>query len=312
MPKGTFTTTEAYKIISANTSPLDPIWGRIWSAGTWPKVSLFLWLVGHRKILKWDKLRRRNYHGPSICVNCKSQEETLQHLMDSCTLANQMWEKASFQCQRTCRVSNDITNSIRQWHQNPYKSEVLNQLWRLIPGLLTWCIWKERNKCIFKDQTTPLEIIWGNFCLNLKETLELRTWMLDDFPTLANEKAIWANWNLPLPQGNPSQAPSENSKEKKDTWIPPPKHIFKLNFNGASKGNPGNAGYGGIFRNHEGSPLLIYCGNKDFSFLESTTFTPWKLKVTPSSSSTWPRKSSMGLMLGKLPKVGDLKLDWRP
>jgi len=77
LPKGTFTTVEAHKIISLNTSLLDPIWGRIWSTNNWPKVSLFLWLVGHWKILTWDKLRRINYHGPSICVNCKSQEETL-------------------------------------------------------------------------------------------------------------------------------------------------------------------------------------------------------------------------------------------
>lgn len=228
-PKGNFTTAEAHKIISSTTFPLDPIWGRIWSAGNWPKVSLFLWLVGHRKILTWDKLRRRNYHGPSICVNCKSQEETLQHLLDSCTLANQMWEKSSFRCQRKCRVSEDIIDSILQWHQSPYKSEVLNQLWRLIPGLLTRCIWKERNKRIFKDQTTRTEIIWSNFCLNLKETLALCTWTPDDFPTLANEKAIWANWNLPLQQGNPPQAHSKSNKGKKDIWTPPQKHTIKLN-----------------------------------------------------------------------------------
>jgi len=63
----------------------------------------------------------------------------------------------------------------------------------MIPGLLLWSIWKERNKHIFKDQRTLLEIIWGNFYLNLKETLALRTWYSDDFPTLANEKSIWAN-----------------------------------------------------------------------------------------------------------------------
>ena len=42
---------------------------------------------------------------------------------------------------------------------------------------------------------------------------------------------------------------------------PPPKNSYKLNFDGASKGNPGEAGYGGILRNHEGIPLKIYFGN---------------------------------------------------
>lgn len=41
----------------------------------------------------------------------------------------------------------------------------------------------------------------------------------------------------------------------------PPEHTFKLNFDGASKGNLGKAGYVGIFRNHAGKPQLIYFGN---------------------------------------------------
>ena len=172
-PKGSFSTKEAYKIMCNDPIPLDPLWSRIWTTGIWPKVSLFLWLFGHQRILTWDNLWKRNFHGPSKCPNCNTQEETLQHLLDSCSLANQLWEKASFHCQKRCRVSEDIIKSIRNWNQNPYKSELLNQLWRIIPGLLLWTIWKEWNKCIFKDQSTPLDIIWSNFCLNLTETLAL-------------------------------------------------------------------------------------------------------------------------------------------
>lgn len=36
--------------------------------------------------------------------------------------------------------------------------------------------------------------------------------------------------------------------------------MFKLNFDGASKGNPGLAGYGGAIRNSEGNPVGIYWG----------------------------------------------------
>lgn len=44
-------------------------------------------------------------------------------------------------------------------------------------------------------------------------------------------------------------------------WIPPSIGLLKLNFDGASKGNPGDAGYGGIFRDHKGNPLLIFYGS---------------------------------------------------
>lgn len=66
---------------------------------------------------------------------------------------------------------------------------------------------------------------------------------------------------MQLLQGSQIQAPPMQNNTKKDSWTPPLKNTIKLNFDGASKGNPRNAGFGGIFRNHEGSPLLGYFGN---------------------------------------------------
>lgn len=37
--------------------------------------------------------------------------------------------------------------------------------------------------------------------------------------------------------------------------------MIQLNFDGASKGNLGRVGYGGIFRDHKGKPLLIFIGS---------------------------------------------------
>jgi len=76
--------------------------------------------------------------------------------MNSCLLANKLQEKASFICQKEGRIKEDITNTIRSWEINPYKSKLLNSLWKIIPGLLMWTIWKERNRCIFREQYTPL------------------------------------------------------------------------------------------------------------------------------------------------------------
>jgi len=65
--------------------------------------------------------------------------------MNSCPLANRLWEKASFRCQKEVRIKEDITNTIRNWAINPYKRKLLNSLWKLIPGLLMWTIWKKRS-----------------------------------------------------------------------------------------------------------------------------------------------------------------------
>jgi len=41
-------------------------------------------------------------------------------------------------------------------------------------------------------------------------------------------------------------------------WSRPPEGFLKLNFDGASRGNPSLAGIGGIIWNHEGKILHIY------------------------------------------------------
>jgi len=38
--------------------------------------------------------------------------------------------------------------------------------------------------------------------------------------------------------------------------------MIQLNFDRASKGNPGKAGYGGVFRDHDGTPVLLFFGSK--------------------------------------------------
>lgn len=51
---------------------------------------------------------------------------------------------------------------------------------------------------------------------------------------------------------------NQAKKSTPDKWIPPPRHMFQLNFDGASKGNLGKAGFGGIIRDHKGTPCLFY------------------------------------------------------
>ena len=44
-------------------------------------------------------------------------------------------------------------------------------------------------------------------------------------------------------------------------WEPPPKNVFKINFDGTSKGNPGMASFGGAIKDHKGTIIHIFYGN---------------------------------------------------
>jgi hypothetical protein len=65
---GTFNIQEAYHLREGHRSlPKEEVWGKIWEAKSWPKISTFLWLTVHNNILTWDNLRKRGFIGPSWC-----------------------------------------------------------------------------------------------------------------------------------------------------------------------------------------------------------------------------------------------------
>jgi len=57
-----------------------------------------------------------------------------------------------------------------------------------------------------------------------------------------------------------SSSPPPSQFRKDDCWKPPPQGSLKLNFDGASKGNPGPVGYECVVHNHEGILHKILSG----------------------------------------------------
>eukprot|EP00253_Pinus_taeda_P019391 PITA_19391 len=259
--KGTFTTKEAYHIILKDQLIKDKLWEKIWSPPIWLKISTFLWLLSHNRILTWDNLRKRKFVGPSICLNCKLEEESAVHLMQICTFGRRIWERVSFRCQKEGRVLGDINNTICNWPHKPYQCNILNTLWQIIPGIVMWNIWKERNRRIFKTQAMDLEQVWIIIHKNIQETLSTKCWSQEDFPSNNKEQAIWNNWQIHIQYSNSSPGNSVRQQDTPTNWSPPPINMYMLNFDGASKGNPGTTGYGGAIRNHQGKALKVFFGS---------------------------------------------------
>eukprot|EP00253_Pinus_taeda_P020461 PITA_20461 len=259
--KGTYTTKEAYLITLKDQLTKDKLWEKIWNPPIWPKISTFLWLLSHNRVLTWDNLRKRKFEGPSICLNCKKEEETVVHLMQLCPFSRKIWEKVTFRCQKEGHELGDLNNTLRNWPQQPYQSNILNSLWQILPGIVMWNLWKEHNRRIFKNQSMDEQQVWKIINQNVQETLSIKCWTQEDFPSNDKEQAIWHNWQINLQSSN---SPTSNSSRQQDTpsiWSPPPINTYMLNFDGASKGNPGLTGYGGAVRNHQGQVLKVFFGS---------------------------------------------------
>lgn len=69
-------------------------------------------------------------------------------------------------------------------------------------------------------------------------------------------------WNLII-KLNVNNGMMHQNPQSPYLWIPPPYSFVKLNFDGASKGNPGLMRGGGVFRNDRGEILYIYTLNLD-------------------------------------------------
>jgi ribonuclease HI len=93
------------------------------------------------------------------------------------------------------------------------------------------------------------------------ETLNLQQWTDENLHNIPSELTILQHWQpLPSHHSLPPTSPS-TPLSSPSFWSPPPVDFIKLNFDGASKGNPGAAGYGVVFRNHQGHIILINAGN---------------------------------------------------
>ena len=107
-PKGNYTTKEDYHLLVHNGDNMqDPNWNKIWSLKTWMKIHIFLWILRHKKNLMWDNIMKRGFKGPSQCLMCYKQEETIYHLFTFFLWPNYIGTKFQF-CVTDCRESEEI------------------------------------------------------------------------------------------------------------------------------------------------------------------------------------------------------------
>ena len=124
-------------------------------------------------------------------------------------------------------------------------------LWKCIPASVVWEIWWERKKGIFRQTSSPIP----QFLEGLERSIvELVNASVRKY----NGKHIFSPWDgyvihrwkgllfphLPAPWC-PSKIPLIQAQTK---WIPSSEGYLKLNFDGASRGNPGKSGYGIVIR----------------------------------------------------------------
>jgi hypothetical protein len=185
----------------------------------------------------------------------------MNHLLNTFPYTAQIWDQEVLIMRTSDHHRDSILATITHWRDQAFHSLLLNCIWQLLPGFILWQTWKERNQRIFRNISLPWQQCWKQCHRNVLETLNLRNWSDADLACPPSEFSILRHWTpLPTLQERPPPPSSTFPSCSPSLWSPPPEDFVKLNFDGASKGNPGAVGYGVVIRNHYGHILDIAAG----------------------------------------------------
>jgi hypothetical protein len=162
--KGVFEVRSYYQVLTTQGSLYFP-WKRIWRTKAPPRVAFFAWTAARSKIPTIDNLRRRGMIIVNRCWLCESAEETVDHLLLHCGVANALWNSIF----SMIGVSWVMPRTVREffacwWPGGRARSAVV---WKMVPLCLMWCIWLERNARCFEDSARSFEEIRHYFLFTL-------------------------------------------------------------------------------------------------------------------------------------------------
>lgn len=72
-----------------------PLHRALWKLRIPEKIRCFIWLLSSNRVLTWDQLKKRGFQGPSLCILCQKNEESVQHLFMDYTYAKHVFQAIS-------------------------------------------------------------------------------------------------------------------------------------------------------------------------------------------------------------------------
>ncbi|XP_026405634.1 uncharacterized protein LOC113300647 [Papaver somniferum] len=151
---GSFTVKSTYKSLVENAQDVSVTnfpYKAIWNPHVPPKICFFYWTATHNKIATQDSLQHRNFKLASRCPLCPVECESTEHLLLNCHFSRKVW---SLILPRTRWWIPPLT--VLQLAQTWSSKGILGpakEIWDLVPAVVIWALWNERNRRIFEDKS---------------------------------------------------------------------------------------------------------------------------------------------------------------
>lgn len=142
-----------------------------------------------------------------------------------------------------------------------YSNSLFSCLWYIIPALVIWAIWWERNKRIFKKLSSDIPSILNTIEWLISEQVNSRSSLhFNPNETFTSwYSSVIAKWKYISPPYSPIFPCIRKSLVCRSNvkWIPPKPSLIKLNFDGSSRGNLSESGIGCCLRNQSGKVVAL-------------------------------------------------------
>ena len=130
---------------------LNPFpWRSIWKQQVPSRVAFFVWTTALRTILTIDNLRKKKVLILEWCYMCKSNGESVDHLLLHCPIVYELWSMVFTLFGIHWAMPKTVVELLACWQGN-FGHHCNGVIWMAVPHCLMWCIWRERNNRCFED-----------------------------------------------------------------------------------------------------------------------------------------------------------------
>lgn len=215
-----------------------------------PKVYLLFWQVCNNKVASKENLMKRGIvlEDNGLCSLCGQFVESNTHLFLHYSAVWPLWNAILQREGVSWAIPGSLADLASEWSSFAVVSDAM--LWNLSPFALVWEIWSGRNDKHFNNKGFQANEVWDMHLMKIYWWTKYlwKECPFDSAQFITNFCDIKTNKAAP-------------SLPRVAVWQPPAFGLLKFNVDGASKGNPGPSGIGGVVRNHNNTILGYFSKN---------------------------------------------------
>lgn len=158
---GQYSSSSAYRAFFSGRTTMRGM-NKLWATSAPPKVKFFFWLALHGRLWMVERRKRHGLQPNDDCVLCAQESESSDHLFVTCVFSRELWHRllVTIGFTHLCPSTNDrlmdwwlsSRSLVPEGYRRGFDSLVL---------LMTWMIWKVRNRRTFDHVSCTPNVVLG-------------------------------------------------------------------------------------------------------------------------------------------------------